>query len=318
MEFTQTPFSPIDENTIHLEPPNFGTPTVPEPHQGTFDIIKRFLDSSSSDLRTAEETAVAADAVTVAAATELIIPANDPDQFAARIASDPTTNGYHLANYVSSIFSGIVTIATQIPPNHIYRWRLVALVRALSGQPSPLPSVSDAFSAVSGDGPLSWERLPTFSFLLWDLFTSRGRWEGRRRMRASDDWSEAEWLNVNAFVSLLLVDGLVRERAAEELGLDELAMKLLRHVLDEKRGREALEDNVPAAAVWILTAGPRLRERLRRGVVDDVVGGTTDSSEQEGEPRWRAWKAKFQTVIEDDRLTDGTKAWARRALGHME
>ncbi|KAI9828367.1 MAG: hypothetical protein M1832_002795 [Thelocarpon impressellum] len=313
MEASQRPFSPLDDRPIDLDFPSYADQDPAGGQARTFAAIKHFL--SLATVSTATDYVAAA----AAAAEELVRPTNQPAAGAL-----PLDDSMHPANYVFAIFSNVLAAASQIPPDHVWRWRLVALVRALSALPPPPPAAaagSEAFGAVWASEGLHWDRLPTLPTLWWEVFAGRGRWDDPRGRMEEGRWTRAEWLNVNAFAALLVADRVGAGEGA--LSFDESGMRLLRHVLDEERDAEGLDDNVPPAAAWVLTTGAWLHERVGPGPGlesrGDVVGreGEERGAGAGESERWRSWKGQFGRLAADDRLADGTKAWARRAVDHM-
>jgi hypothetical protein len=138
-------------------------PVEDDSQPGTpYTIIRSFLESSASDT-------VSGDAA--AAAVEL--------------ARHLTTNNcslalnhlFHPANYVFRIFSTLIDLAVQIPPNNVYHQRLASLLRVLKDQPQPPSVVSQTVSSIWGFGEFRWEKVPTFGMQQGELFDYKNRLE---------------------------------------------------------------------------------------------------------------------------------------------
>jgi hypothetical protein len=80
-----------------------------------------------------------------------------------------------------------------------------------------------------------WERTP-------DLATAE-------KARAVSRWTATEWASINSFVARCTASDLL-----VGIQFDRPALQVLNHALEIKRQTDALEENIPAAAVWILYA----------------------------------------------------------------
>jgi len=132
-----------------------------------------------------------------------------------------------------------------------------------------------------------------------------------------DCWSSEEWLNINKFCSLLVAEHIETSFAQDGLWV-------LRNTLEITRDLETLEDNIPSAAVWILTAGRWIHEnrglhlwsnleRLEENPhIEDYQGSDGLSDE-----RWQYWEGKFKKLALRSDLKEGTRAWALSAEQYM-
>jgi hypothetical protein len=98
-----------------------------------------------------------------------------------------------------------------------------------------------------------WVRLPTFAMQQGELFLSRSRFKDPPRTRRVWDnrVSPEEWTNINKFIALLVAEDLVTG-----MGFDNSSFSVLKHTLESRRSVQVLE-NIPAAAIWILTTKER-------------------------------------------------------------
>lgn len=293
-----------DEKPIQLQAPISGDSEPGTP----FTIIRSFLESSSSASVTSDAAASAVDLSRYLTTDNCSLAANHP---------------LHPSNYIYAIFSTLIDIAIQIPHDHTWHQRLASLLRALKGQPQPPSDVSRAVCSTWGLGEFRWEKFPTFAMQQGELFDYKNRfeWQQQRDQRWNESWSPQEWLSINKFISLLVAEDLVGE-GASGLGFDRSGLLILRHTLEIPRGVKTLEDNIPACAVWILTAGKWIYEH--RGLQLETPLRALENGFEEycgpdgfSDERWQFWKSKFQELSSRINLREKTKAWARAAADHM-
>jgi hypothetical protein len=272
-----------------------------------FTVIQRFLESSTSDSITSDA---------AAAVVDLTGPMTTNN--CSRAANDPL----YPSNHIYRIFSHLTDIALQIPHSHIWHQRLASLLRAIKGQPPPPLAVSEAVRLTWGTN-FNWETFPTFALQQGELFDHKNRfeWQRRRHHMWSEMWSPQEWLSINKFISLLVAENLVGE-GRTGLGFDRSGLLVLSHTLEVPRLIQTLEDNVPVAAVWILTAGKWIYEH--RGLPLESPWRALESRFEEydgpdglNDERWEFWKFKFQELSDIHDLREETRAWARAAADHM-
>ncbi|KAK4888080.1 hypothetical protein LTR27_012976 [Elasticomyces elasticus] len=251
------------------------------------------------------------------------------ESVADSLASDVNTgnldltgnNALHPAKRTSQIFATIVDIAIHIPFNHVAQYRLLGLMQALRRQSGPPEAIREAIREIDGSvGEFFWADLPTFSFLIHDLFDYMIPLQSEATRMAGHGWSGQEWLNYNAFLSLLLAEG-VAGQCDPDLGFDHLALRLLHLTLEIPQTNQDLESNIPAAVVWILNAGkwihahdgllidPRVQKRK-----DKLYNGQDGFCVE----RWSFWKRRFEEIAQDDGLLSETKNWALQAGEYME
>jgi hypothetical protein len=288
----------MDDETHHIQfqPPE-GTPTAP----GTpFSIIRNFLDNSPPDLILHHADATAR-------------------ELASQVSTSSLDNNFPFnpADYVHTIFSSLIDMVIQIPHNHAWQRRLVSLVRALKSQPDPPAFVSQAVCNSWGMPEFKWERLPTFAMQQGELFLSRSRFEDPPRTRRVWDnrVSPEEWTNINKFIALLVAEDLVTG-----MGLDNSGFSVLKHTLESRRSVQVLEENIPAAAIWILTTKEWV---YKRNLLENTVRVYESRIEEYDGPdgltgeRWEFWNLKFKSLSLRDDLSDKTRSWAHNAADYM-
>jgi hypothetical protein len=225
-------------------------------------------------------------------------------------------------NYVYALFGTLMSIAMLIPSNHIYHQRLLALVRALKGLPQPALAVCETLNSEwpFDEWAFRGQDLPTFDIQYSEEFGYKGRFEFiPEEEPARWDWlTTTEWLNLNKFISLLVAEDLVGVMN----WFPSSGLIVLWHTLEFERGVQVLEDNIPVAAVWILTAGKWMRAHRELDMKNPWVAIDGKIQEYDGpdgfcDERWQFWKSKFRDFSVRNDLKDETKAWAQAAADHM-
>ena len=146
----------------------------------------------------------------------------------------------------------------------------------------------------------TWAELPRLGMDIYDEFNCRGFMS-----RAVDDlpkYLDNEWLKYNAFLTGLSVHGVFGVGGAEER-LDLLLEEPRQRTLDE------MDDNIPAAAMWVIEAG---QYAGHKSLFDEEM---TSPSLRVG--KWNVWRAGFEEVARDQDLHRLTRDWAGGALEVM-
>jgi Protein of unknown function (DUF3632) len=89
-------------------------------------------------------------------------------------------------------------------------------------------------------------------------------------------------------------------------------LKVLNHALEVRRRADVLDDNVPAAAVWMIYAGKWIFENEECS--EEVLGVTMGDPEK---ARWLFWKRRFGEEAEDGEVSEKTRWFARKAHEEM-
>jgi len=226
--------------------------------------------------------------------------------------------------YVMGVFGTILNIAEQMAADHPHHhYRLAALVSALKDQPQPEPDIGDKICSQYPFrcSEFRWEELPSFSFQHSALFRYKSRFEPwTTRNGFTDCWTPTQWRNLNAFISVLVAENAVEKH----LWFPETGLIVLWHTLEFHRSAYDLEDNIPVAATWILTAGSWMREHREMELQIPWVALEDDVQYYDGpqigfnDERWQFWKSKFQDLTTRNDLTAEAKTWAQNAADHMD
>ncbi len=223
-------------------------------------------------------------------------------------------------------------ISKQLPPYSSEHWDLFDILFLLRRQPPPegpgrsefeenfktrfwkdLPYLNGIFHDYTHEAPLHppMSERPggnrSFSYTL----TKPGPWRGTTL-------NSAEWASLNALLAKL-------HASTDIIYLDLRGLSALLDALEEPHvDPKAFDDLVPAAAMWILFAGERIKgndvgyakhtidvdqtKRLpwSRGALWTGERGFSDA-------RWEFWKARFEVLAERDDVESETRNWARKA-----
>ncbi|KAH8661629.1 hypothetical protein BGZ60DRAFT_89822 [Tricladium varicosporioides] len=129
------------------------------------------------------------------------------------------------------------------------------------------------------------------------------------------------WTNMNALGAKLHARTRIR-------GLDLKGLYALMEALEEDRAPRELDDIVPAAACWILSAGKKIRENDERhtnsvagedllkrspGSRGKLYSGATGFSNE----RWAFWRMRFGMLSREPALNEETRLYATQAVNEM-
>ena len=202
-----------------------------------------------------------------------------------------------LESAIADLWNLILSTAIQIPYDHPWQDRLVALVDEIKALPPP--SRPDLQGLLDNTDPLIglWGNTMLLDEVIDDKFVEKGL---ALRIHSSepDPFSPKEWTNFCAFVARLSVMGVIDKFSD--------AVKLLHPVLEDPEGSvRALDDNLAAAAVWMLYGGSEIHYR------------SVQSMEPFSVERWHGWKGHFQALKNDQRLHPSSRDWAEGAWERM-
>ena len=260
-------------------------------------MLKTYLEGNTADADSA--------AVTVTATI------NGPiEAIRSPIERDDTAS---IASSVDSLWGTVLAIAVQVPYDHPWQNKLVALVVATTSLPAPAHLDVDVRSC-RGYGHI-WSDLGIIGRSVYEDFTDKGFLYDRSNSSESeeafprDQWfSRDEWVNFNAFVARVSATGIKN--------LSYTGIKLLQGVLEGRQyyasiTSSMLNDNLTAAAVWLLYAGELMYERPASNEVDRPSRDRI----------WALWKEKLSDLMRDEGLHRNTRDWAEgafQAMGYIE
>jgi hypothetical protein len=271
-------------------------------YQHNFNLIKTFLDSEAPSI--------------TQLSTDLTNPINDYSE----------TGESSLWRAIAMLWLPLLDIVIQIPESHSWQDQLVSLVDEISKTPRPSLPESEV-EKFERDYGRFWDGPPAFKFFVMEPW-HKGRWERTPRNAAimespawrlfAPRWTIDEWTSMNAFCARC------NSRLAEvrfRVG----PLKVLNHALEVRRRADVLDDNVPAAAVWMIYAGKWIFENEECS--EEVLGVAMGDPEKarwlyEGpqgynRERWLFWKRRFGEEAEDGEVSEKTRWFARKAHEEM-
>lgn len=267
--------------SIPLHCPPFANPDT-DP-LSRFDILNIYLEDDKANANSM--------AVTVTATINGPVSATCPT-----LEDDP-------ASGASNLWATILAIAAQIPYDHPRQDKLVALIAAIKTLPAPAHLDMQAWMR-RGYGPI-WGNLPTLGREIYEDWNGRGLLVDRSAFdeelkRGEQVFTREEWVNFNAFLARVSTKGLMT--------LTHSGIEMLEGVLEGGvHPASMLNNNLPAAAVWLLYSGDTIYESL----------GPRQGHGFSRDERWASWKEAFGDRIRDETLHRNTRDWARGALEMM-
>ncbi|KAI0167335.1 hypothetical protein BJ166DRAFT_231801 [Pestalotiopsis sp. NC0098] len=280
-------------------------------------------------------------------ATTLELSTTDPENPDLHIVQpiEKTTNGYllgqegtpdHVAelitqvhgeyahnegiDYYSEVVLGMLASKVQeIPPGHPAQERLIALLQAIQRRPAPDIKPSTY-----------WQWLPGFFGYLHENETGFAPYEREEDEYDHGMWtmlSAGQWLNHHAFkASWYMSQPPDFTPGPFSRVHPNTALVHMYQTVELPRKLKTLNDNIPAAAVWFVVAGSKLRERCRNNMVVTGINYRIPSEipiqlykgpDTWNEDRWAFWKERFAALGDDERLTLDARQWASRAARAM-
>ena len=261
-----------------------------------YSLIRDYLDGTNSS---AEYTA-----------KELTTPADD--------TSSPELNESEcsLEGFLGSLWAMVVKLIKQIPSDHPWQDRMVEILNAIKKLPRQV--TPEMVQLERSWGMTFWQGLPILGAEIRETW-NRGPWEklpeGTFRYPGDTPFPPDVWSSLNAFTARLTV--------ASVLNFDSYATWILRHTLEEEREDEEVDDNLPAATMWIIYAGKIVYHNAAKVDMDSAETHPPDInfvrkfSKSFSKERWNFWKERFEFFQNHGNLKRMTRDSAGEALSRM-
>lgn len=278
--------------SLSLQKPDWSNPS--NDAYGKFDLIRQYLEDDVSNLSTT--------------ALRLTAGMNDPT------VKDPAESD---EAFLWSLWATVLSIVQQLPHNHSYQDKLVKLLDAIKNAPAP-----DRRPALEQLGltwkPNTWQILPVFGAEVretWNLGPWEVPLEGVFVFPSDKPFHRDVWLSLNAFICRVTV--------ASVANFDSYATWILGHTLETERLVSELDNNIPAAASWILYAGDRI---YHNAAWEDTNPPETYQSyvrylrrfqKSFSRERWDFWKDRFAEIGTNEDVSQETRDWAQDAVERM-
>ena len=278
--------------TLHF--PNF--PYTSNDLNRKFTLIRDYLEGTNSS---AEYTA-----------KELTTPADD--------TSSPELNESEcsLEGFLWSLWGMMVELIKQIPYHHPWQDRMVEILNAI--KEVPRQATPEMEQLERSWGMAFWQDLPIFGAEVRETW-NRGPWEkipdGTFRYPGDTPFPTNIWTSLNAFTARLTV--------ASVLNFETYAIWILRHTLEEERMNEEVDDNLPAAAMWIIYAGQMVYHNAAKDYTDSTethpsyIRYLRKFTKPFSIERWNFWKERFEFFQNHEVLKQITRDNAGEALRKM-
>ncbi|KAF9218234.1 hypothetical protein BS17DRAFT_638966, partial [Gyrodon lividus] len=266
--------------SLRIESNGDGDPWIIE--QRMFDVLDDFLQPFSAMSPTA-----------AAAQLNLCFPLYRADDDDVRGESEGAGTGKEDSeSFLWEMWGLILKVARQVPYRHPSQDRLAELIKALTDLPS------DIKINIWGNERKLWQDLP----LLHQEIMEVGHTFGPDQLHTGDGERE-RWQSFTAFIARLTRDKIQPEPL--------FAIWTLRDALEQEpdpRARAyhtqgpALDAQIPAAAEWIIVAGPVLyqfcqsEDEAERAASDATKGGRNFKGQGLSLERWNFWKQRFAQV----------------------
>ena len=231
---------------------------------------------------------------------------------------EQTDSQFSLEAFLWGLWAEIRAVIIEIPHNHPWQDTMVELLAAIKTVPR---SVTPEMEALEREwGMAFWQDLPIFGADFresWD----QGPGEEIPDVVYGDGgnvpYSPDTWASLNAFTA--------RVTAASVSNFESYGMWIFRHTLEQERITEEVDDNLPAAAMWIVYAGETVYHNNAARDYSDLpatyhppdVRYLCQFNEPFSLERWGFWKERFGFLKDHEVLKQSTRDSAGEALGRM-
>lgn len=221
-----------------------------------------------------------------------------------------------LEGFLWSLWGTVVYLIRQVPHDHGWQDRMVDALKAIKEVPR---QSTPAMEELEGSwGVAFWQGLPIFGAEVresWD----QGPWEELPEdtpfYLEGGQFTPDVWTSLNAFTARLT--------AASVSNFEMYAMWILRHTLEEVRIDKEVDDNLPAAAIWIIYAGQYIYHNAAKEYTDTAtrrppgIQCIRTFSKPFSKDRWSFWKERFGFFQNCETLKQTTRDSAGEALRRM-
>lgn len=250
----------------------------------------------------------------------------------------PLLREFNTVHNVSFLWAVVLHAASQTQPDSTAHSRITDVLLALHAQPPPPTTEALAkFEAINRHAFTFWSALPLIH-LVWTDYEYAAPLHPRKIDRPGSDrrgsfrtpsdifpWSDvpldsAQWASMNAVLAKL-------HARTEIQKLDLRGLFAMIDALEWERDAAALDDLVPAAAVWVIFAGKALKSNIIPYAQHPYDGGTSRLPWSVGplwkgikifsNERWQFWRERFGVVRAVEGVSNLTREWADKACVAM-
>ena len=229
--------------------------------------------------------------------------------------------GSNLEGFLWGLWAKIVDLIIGIPHGHPWQDKLVELLGAMKEVPR---QVTPGMVELEGSwGSTFWHNLPIFGAEVretwndapWNDAPMEERPDGLFGSRKNTPFSPTVWASLNAFTA--------RITAASVSNFEIYAIWVLKHTLEQERKDEEVDNNLPAATMWIIYAGQIVYHNAAKDWTDSLethaahIRYLRRFNEPFSMERWGFWKERFEFFQHYEVLKQSTRESAGEALGRM-
>lgn len=270
------------------------------------------------------------------------VPSNDPDHpwrvitTYLTIASSPNTTAQTLVqlppqnptgDHTIHIFKSILEISTFIPHTHPWHQFLATLLLEIKSQPPPPPSIiqefrnSTRYQKSLAEKDFTWADLPTFDSQQFGFFVGKNRISSVNREGVAgtqDPFTSSEWFSFNAFLALLVSQDIPPTIDTAQTGLRVLSSVLEKARLEQPDRPDEwfLQDNIPSAAIWIMTAGTWMN-KYEGGDLEIKARHFFGMEVGPVNLEWGIWEERLWEVSGRMDLSSNTRQWALKGAYYL-
>ena len=220
---------------------------------------------------------------------------------------------FSLQGFLWDLWAEMVNLIKEVPHSHPWQDRMVELLSAIKEVPRQVTPKMEELERSWGRA--SWQDLPVFGAEVREAW-NQGPWEKiPGGLVGFDDYFTPDvWASLNAFTARITV--------ASVSDFETYAIWILRHTLEVERKNEEVDDNLPAAAVWIIYAGQIIYHNAAKEYTDSETHPTDirylrKFTRRFSMERWSFWKERFESFQNHEVLKQSTRDCAGEALSKM-
>lgn len=176
-------------------------------------------------------------------------------------AKDVSESGFSLEVFLWCLWSEIVYLIQEVSHSHPWQDRMVKLLRAIKETPRQVTPEMEELEWNSG--MTFWQDLPIFGAemrYIWNRWPYEKMPDDAFVYPGDTFFPPNVWASLNAFTARITL--------ASVLNFEDYAIWSLERTLEEELMTDEVDDNLPAAAMWIIYAGQMIYHNAAKDYTD--------------------------------------------------
>lgn len=225
-------------------------------------------------------------------------------------------SGFGLEVFLWALWGEIVHLIQEVSHSHPWQDRMVELLRAIKETPRQVTPEMEELEWNSG--MTFWQDLPIFGAqvrYIWNRWPFEKMPDDAFVYPGDTFFPPNVWASLNAFTARITL--------ASVLNFEDYAIWSLERTLEEELMTDEVDDNLPAAAMWIIYAGQMVYYNAAKDYTDFTPTHPPDIrylrkfTKPFSMERWNFWKERFEFFQSHEVLKKITRDSAGEALSTM-